>query len=120
VRKGFLCVGNPHVLLFELGQKDDVMAPGQNANRLLAIWKVRPRFRKGPHVLEIRGREALHLGECRPQIGRNLLDYAGPSTRLGLTFKQSLAIMPAGLKIPSIGLAPDENKFAGCTIMFSL
>ena len=55
------------------------MEPGQFVQQLLHKFPVRPRLRKPAHILEVSGREALHLGEGRLQIvGQAVGDLRAP------------------------------------------
>ena len=55
--------------ILNLGKDCDDMEPGQLGSRLLPNFKIGTLLREELHVLEISGREPLHLRECRPEIG---------------------------------------------------
>jgi hypothetical protein len=59
------------------------MEPGNLCSSLLHKLGVRPSFGNSPHVLEISGRESLHLGKFPAKIhGETIDDLCAPTLRL--------------------------------------
>src|SRR6185295_5926675 len=54
--------------LFHPVEQHAHVKPRQSCSNLLHKWFVAPRGREGAHVLEVAGREALHLGERGAQV----------------------------------------------------
>ena len=81
----------------ELGDERDDVEPGQLGSRLLPNFEIGTLLREELHVLEISGRESLHLRECRPKIGREVIDDFGPPRLLALAvqyFATDVVIKP--------------------------
>lgn len=63
----------------ELGEHDDVVAPGQLRNRLLHNFGIGPRCRELSHVVQVSRGESSQTGEFFPQVvGQSLDDLRSP------------------------------------------
>ena len=84
----------PLILGLQFVQQGQLVVPGQLCKHRLHKLGVRPGLGKGPHVLQVARREALHVRECHPQVMRQPLDDLGTPTLGRLTSQDVAADLP--------------------------
>jgi len=92
--QGLLGVKQAVGRVFEFGQKDQVVPPGQLCNSLLHNWEVGPSLGKGAHVHEIGTGEPLYLRKSRVQILGQASNDLIPPALLGLPDQNILPRLP--------------------------
>ena len=78
-------------------QQSDMVIPGYSCKNLLHNCPFRPGRRKGPHVLQVAGRQAAHIGECLTKILRKTVNNPGAP---------AFALLP--LPPPQMNLIPKQ------------
>ena len=108
VLNGRPCIPDALITARHLVEKDAVVKPGQLCSNLLHKFLLRPNLRKPPHVLQIAGRESLHLGECAFEIGRQTVDNLSPP---------AFALLPVEDVAPDLPVKQDQFSIdrEGCT-----
>jgi hypothetical protein len=92
-------VEQPLLARLQLGEQRDVLTPRQLVNESLThCARVGPSLRKHAHILEIRLREASHLGELDAQVGFDLAENPRSPSGLRLPVEDVASDLPVQLQ----------------------